>query len=378
MSPSSSQLIVLEPARKTALRRALLNWFASNRRKLPWREIGSPYAVWVSEIMCQQTRVDVVRDYFTRWMKAFPDLPSLAAAQEEDVLKIWQGLGYYSRARRLQQGAAYVVGELGGKMPESPEELQRIPGIGPYSAGAIASIAFEQPVPAVDGNVIRVLTRLFALPGDPNQTGLKKELWSLAGQLVDPKQPGAFNQSVMELGALVCTPRKPSCIACPWRKNCLAYAQGTVDQFPALPKKAPPTQRHMALLLLRHRGSYALLRLGADAPWWAGLDAFPFVEAGSPETLEPEASQMARALATVSKAAPLRLNPLKHTVTRFKVHLTPYVFEVSARGAKPSGLRWVPWAQLRQASLPAPHRVALRAIEEIEAEQGFRKNSQKK
>ena len=378
MSPSPSQLIVLESDRKTTLRRALLSWFARNRRKLPWRETGSPYAVWVSEIMCQQTRVDVVREYFTRWMKAFPDLRSLAAAEEEDVLKIWQGLGYYSRARRLQQGAAYVVGELGGEMPKSAEELQKIPGIGPYSAGAIASIAFEQAVPAVDGNVIRVLTRLFALPGDPNQTALKKQLWSLAGQLVDPKQPGAFNQAVMELGALVCTPRKPSCISCPWRKNCLAHAQGTVDQFPALPKKAPPTERYMALVLLRYRGSYALLRLGAAAPWWAGLDAFPFVEADSPEQLELEASKKAQALVTVLKAAPVRLKPLKHTVTRFKVHLTPYVFEVSARGPKPSELRWVRWAQLRQASLPAPHRVALRAIEEIEADRGFRMNSLKK
>lgn len=377
MSKSNPSNIVLETPRKTALRRALLAWFESNRRKLPWRESGAPYAVWVSEIMCQQTRVDVVRDYFVRWMKAFPDLQSLAKAEEADVLRIWQGLGYYSRARRLQQGAVYVVQELDGQMPETSEELQKIPGIGPYSAGAIASIAFGQAVPAVDGNVIRVLTRLFALPGDPNQSALKKELWSLAGQLVDPGRPGAFNQAVMELGALVCTPRKPSCIACPWRKQCEAYAQGTVAQFPALPKKAPPTERHMALVLLRHRGSYALLRLGRDAPWWAGLDAFPFVEASGPEALVRAATAQARAIAALARPDPLRLTPVKHTVTRFKVHLTPYVFEAATRGAQQAGLSWIPWAELRQASLPAPHRVALQAIEELEADPGFRKNTLK-
>lgn len=323
--------------------------------------------------MCQQTRVEVVRDYYLRWMNAFPALSDLARADEADVLRIWQGLGYYSRARRLQQGARYVVEELGGEMPETPEELQKIPGVGPYSAGAIASIAFGHPVPAVDGNVIRVLTRLFALAGDPNQARLKKELWRVAGELVPEGRAGDFNQALMELGALVCTPRSPSCIACPWRKGCLGYQRGQATDFPQLPKKAPPTERFMGLILLRHRGRYALNRLPGDAPWWAGLDAFPFVEAGSWDEVPSRCREKAKALSSLSERRCVALPELRHTVTRYKIRLLPQVFEVNDRSAADLGLRWLGRKDLEQAALPAPHRAALGAIFDFEEAGAFRK-----
>lgn len=368
----NSQLEVSVQARRR-FQRSLLSWFASNQRELPWRLAGTPYAVWVSEIMCQQTRVEVVRDYYLRWMQAFPTLEELARAEESDVLKIWQGLGYYSRARRLQKGARYVVDELGGKMPDTPEGLQKIPGVGPYSAGAIASIAFARPVPAVDGNVIRVLTRIFALEGDPNQSALKKTLWRLAGDLVPQGEPGSFNQAVMELGALVCTPRSPSCIACPWRKECAGHKQGRATHFPQIPKKAPPTERFMGLILLRHRARYALKRLPSDAPWWAGLDAFPFIEAPTPLEVASTARNAASALVGLSTRQAIALPELRHTVTRFKIRLVPHVFEVNDRRGAEAGLRWLGRGDLEQAALPAPHRAALQAIFDFEQEGAFGK-----
>lgn len=224
------------------IRSSLLSWYRVSRRRLPWRgdpapyEEGdcnikggeafevSPYGTWVSEVMLQQTRVATVVAYYVRWMTLFPTVQALAAANPEEVKRAWAGLGYYRRARMLQSGAAMVVEKFGGELPSTREELQSIPGIGPYTAGAICSISFGQPEPVVDGNVIRVLSRLRAVHADPKQKALVDLCWSLAGGLVAPQDPGGFNQALMELGATVCTPQSPKCKECPVSGQCITLA----------------------------------------------------------------------------------------------------------------------------------------------------------
>lgn len=226
-------------------RRALLDWYVCNRRELPWRGSDDPYAVWVSEIMLQQTQVATVIDYYHRWLERFPTIESLADADREEVMELWAGLGYYRRARFLHESAQIVVDEMDGKVPGTAKELKALKGIGPYTAGAIASIAFEEAVPVVDGNVERVLSRLRAISGDPKATANQKLYWKLAGELVDPDAPGDFNQAMMELGATICTPQGPTCMLCPVREHCMALIQGDPTDYPATAKRS--RQRPMAV-----------------------------------------------------------------------------------------------------------------------------------
>jgi len=356
----------LSSKQRSSIQKRLLDWYEENRRSLPWRDAPHPYSVWVSEVMLQQTRVETVRDYFARWMAAFPTVTALAESSEEDVLRIWQGLGYYSRARRLRDGAKYLLEEQGGELPATVEELLKVPGVGPYSAGAISSIAFGKKEPLVDGNVIRVLARWFCLPGDPNKSPLKKELWRLAGELVPGDAPGAFNQGLMELGATVCTPKSPSCISCPMRKSCGAYKAGETTRFPELPKRKKPTQLHFALAFFRHRGRYAVLRLPADARWWSGLDAFPFIE-GAPGQFLELLSDWAKDRGIEPVGGPVELPVIRHTVTRYKIDLLPLVFTVKSRGGASGELAWRRLAELEKLSLPSPHRKAVALLKKLHA-----------
>jgi A/G-specific adenine glycosylase len=222
-----------DPDRALDIQRRLLSWFAAHKRDLPWRADRDPYRVWISEAMLQQTRVETVRPYYERFMARFPTLEVLANAPIEDVLAAWSGLGYYRRARTLQAAARAIVAEHGGAFPRDRESLLALPGIGPYTAGAIASIAFDAPEPLLDGNVARVFCRLFARDGDPTSAGLRAELWQLARDLLPRKEScGDWNQALMELGALVCTPRDPGCDACPLRAHCRAAEQGRASELP--------------------------------------------------------------------------------------------------------------------------------------------------
>jgi A/G-specific adenine glycosylase len=218
---------------------ALLRWYRANRRDLPWRRTRDPYAIWVSEIMLQQTRVATVIPYWERWLTRFPTVQALAAAPLDDVLACWAGLGYYSRARNLHAGAREVVAAFAGAMPADAAELQRIPGIGRYTAGAIASIAFGRPAPLVDGNVARVLARLHAIEDDVKSTAGSARLWQLAADLVPAADPGDFNQALMELGATICTPTQPRCPDCPLVAGCRAHAEGRAAELP----RTPPRKR---------------------------------------------------------------------------------------------------------------------------------------
>jgi A/G-specific adenine glycosylase len=256
------------------LREKLLTWFDREQRPMPWREDPSPYKVWISEIMLQQTQVATVIPYFERFVDRFPGTRELAAAEEEHVLATWSGLGYYRRARNLWKAARLIEDELGGEIPNGTKALEALPGVGKYTAGAIASIAFGISAPAVDGNQIRVLTRLWALSGDSTRNPLKAEIWIRAGELVDCDRPGDLNQALMELGARICKPRSPRCEDCPLAMSCRAFAEDRSEEFPHRdPADRPrPVKVEVGIFL---RGSRVLLSRG-DRPFLGDLWNLPY------------------------------------------------------------------------------------------------------
>ena len=222
------------------LRRKLLRWYQKNRRDLPWRRTRDPYAIWLSESMLQQTRVETVIPYWEKFLSRYPTVRDLAAAPLDDVLTLWAGLGYYSRARNLHRAAQVVTQEHEGELPDTAEALRELPGVGRYTAGAVASIAFEREAPLVDGNVIRVFARVFGIDEDTKSTPVVKRMWEHAEALVRGPSPGDFNQALMELGATVCIPRGPKCFACPVSPHCVAFREGLTESLPRKIKKTPP------------------------------------------------------------------------------------------------------------------------------------------
>lgn len=259
------------------MRAALLAWYDEHQREMPWRTHPGPYRTWVSEVMLQQTRVEAVREKYGRFLERFPTLEALASAELDEVLAAWSGLGYYRRARFLHAGARHVVEELGGELPRERRALEKVPGIGQYTAGAILSIAFELPEALVDGNVERVLTRRFALAGDPKKGALKKRLWELCGALVHGERPGDWNQALMELGATVCTPRAPRCEACPWAEECAAAIAGEVERYPQLAPRKKARDEKLAAAVVRHAAGVLFLRRGEHESLMPGLWELPTV-----------------------------------------------------------------------------------------------------
>lgn len=260
-----------------AIARGLSRWFEQHARELPWRQTRDPYAIWVSEIMLQQTRVDTVERHWGRFMERFPDLASLASAGEDAVLQEWSGLGYYRRARLLHRGAKHVYEELGGVLPTTPEQLREIPGVGPYTAGAISSIAFDQPAALVDGNVARVHSRLAAIENPAEQDAKAKSHWRFVERVLAHGRPRVLAQALMELGATVCTPRSPSCLVCPVRKQCRAHAKGRQEVIPAVKvKKESPEQQLIAIAV--RRGENVLLERRPADGLLAGLWCLPLFE----------------------------------------------------------------------------------------------------
>ena len=263
----------------------LINWFAENRRDLPWRHSPSPYQVWLSEIILQQTRVNQGWDYYLRFTERWPTVADLAQASEEEVLKMWQGLGYYSRARNLHHCAQQVVNEYGGQFPADFEKLKQLKGIGDYTAAAIASIAFNLPHAVVDGNVYRVLSRLYDIDTPININEGQTLFAQLADELLNREQPGLHNQAMMEFGALHCTPKNPNCLLCPFQAQCLAFAHQTVMQRPVKLPKVKVTTRYFNYLVIRINGSvYLHKRSGNDI--WKNLYDFPCIESETPMTVE--------------------------------------------------------------------------------------------
>jgi A/G-specific adenine glycosylase len=343
-----------------AIRRKLLAWYDRNGRDLPWRRSRDPYAIWVSEVMLQQTQVKTVLGRFARFLVRFPSVDALARAPDDDVLHEWQGLGYYSRARRLHAAARAMRAEHGGRVPESRDALLALPGMGAYSAGAVASIAFGERVPVVDGNVVRVLTRLFALAGDPGRAPLKPRLWELAAELVPSARPGDFNQALMELGATVCAPREPACDRCPLARECKARALGTPRRFPEFPARMQPTAVRVAAAVVRRAGRVLVVRVPDDAPRWAGLHVFPHVALRARESAERGALRAAREHGVRARIAG-PLGTFRYSITRFRMTLEAF----TATGVGPG--RFYRLAELSELAMPAPHRRVAAALERTES-----------
>lgn len=332
--------------------RPLLSWYAANARDLPWRREVTPYRVWVSEIMLQQTRVEAVKRYFERFLATAPDIPTLAGLPEEQLLKLWEGLGYYSRAKNLQKAARICLSAYGGELPANFEKLLGLPGIGPYTAGAIASIAFGLPVPAVDGNVLRVWSRLCADGADIAEPATKARVEAAFAAVMPGTESGAFNQSLMELGATVCLPNAvPNCENCPVKTLCEAHISCTEMNFPQKRKKAPRRIEERTLLVLKRDGCLAIRKRPPK-----GLLASLWELPGLPGRLtQAQAVAAIRALGL----EPLRITalpPYKHIFTHVEWHMSGWQVKLAPEGSG-NGLVWASAAELRSRySLPSAFR----------------------
>ncbi len=292
----------------TPLRRALLDWFDRHQRELPWRRTKDPYAIWISEVMLQQTQVATVIPYWRSFMERFPTVGALAAAALPDVFSMWRGLGYYSRARNLHRAAQQIVSEHGGELPRSASQLLTLPGFGRYTAGAVASIAHDEPAPLVDGNVARVFARLFEVEGAPGDRLREKRLWALAEEHVGGERPGDWNQALMELGATVCRTDNPTCLLCPVRLHCAALAKGRVSELPPPKVRAPRKSLRLAVAIVR-RGETFLFARRAEGGLFGGLWELPSVEPG-----EDVQASLAALLGAGTKVGP-SLGEVRRTLT---------------------------------------------------------------
>lgn len=310
----------------------LLNWFDANQREMPWRNTRDPYAIWVSEIMAQQTQIVTVIPFWIRWMERFPSVRDLGQAEEHEVLSLWQGLGYYRRARLLHAGAKFV---LSNGMPSCAKEWEKVPGVGRYTAGAIASIAFGESVPVVDGNVERVFARLTACALSERE--LTQAAWKWAQESVPIQRAGDWNQALMELGATICTPKMPACQVCPVAADCVALKQSLVQSLPLPKKRKVNVELNWNIIFYRFEHQIGMLQ-AEKGDWWEGM----YIPVKSENISECE-----------------YVGRLQTTVTHHKITLNVYLGE-----SNPVGLRWMSEAEILEAQIPAPFRRALKMINE--------------
>jgi len=345
---------------------SLVRWFAAAARDLPWRRTRDPYAIWVAEVMLQQTTVAAVIPHFTRWMRELPTLGALASASRQRVYRLWEGLGYYRRADNLRRAAQVLVAHHDSRFPRTFAEVRALPGIGRYTAGAICSIAFNLPTPVLDGNVTRVLARLHGLRDEVRTKTAQTQLWHWAQELVDraarlrePRACGRLNEALMELGATVCTPRAPRCPACPFRRTCAARRQGGVDQIPRLAPRRKPVPKRCAALLFEQ-----------DARWFVRRRPEGVVNAGLWEFPQIDVQPGQSAVSALTESAGLRrdqlerLGEIRHTITRFRIRLEVY----RARSGVPPHAwagKWRALSQIRRLPLTSAHRRIAESIGQV-------------
>ncbi len=331
----------------------LRKWFFLNRRPLPWRENPSPYKVWISEVMLQQTQVSVVIPYFYRWIKLFPTIKDLALASFEEVIKAWEGLGYYSRVRHLHEGASYLLKENGGELPRIGKELKKIKGIGPYTVGAILSFAFKQKAVAVDGNVIRLITRLFAIEDPIDRFSTLKQIHQMTERLLPDEEPWIVMEALIELGALVCQ-KKARCSLCPLKMNCLAYQKNLVKKLPYKEKKRTITHLHRMVAVI-YKKEKLLLKKGQKGKIMADLWEFPYLDIQKSEKMTPFWHLKLEEKFSISLKPIGPLTPLSHGFTRYKAFLYPHFFE--AKETVPiADHHWVPFPKVLQKPFSSGHR----------------------
>jgi len=328
------------------IRRRLLRWYDLHRRDLPWRKTSDPYCIWVSEVMLQQTRVQAAIPYYENFLRYFPDVETLAAAPEDELLARWSGLGYYSRARNLQKAARVILEQHGSKFPADFEAALALPGIGRYTASAVLSIAYKLPLPVLDGNVARVLSRLYAVAADLKSAGGDKRLRQLADKLISMRRPGDFNQAMMELGATICLPHQPQCQQCPIRGSCLAYVREEVKNYPPLSRKSKPVlRRYIAALIQDKAGRVLLVRRSAQAKWLGGFWELPM--------WEPAEKAAPRWLAVKQ-----RLGTVRHSITDNRLEVAVFLASLRPRRLFADG-RWIAATEFRDFPITTITRKAL-------------------
>ena len=337
------------------LQKKLLTWYEKEKREMPWRNDLNPYRILVSEFMLQQTQVNTVIPYFERWMKSFPTLKKLAQAQESTVLKHWEGLGYYSRARNLKKTAQIILKDYSGKVPDSMDEILKLPGIGRYTAGAILSIAYGQKVPVLDGNVKRVLSRIFLLKENGSNRQSENILWMTINSLLPETGSGDFNQAFMELGATVCLPKNPLCLLCPLKQNCKAQKTGEQDLYPPRKQKTPPIKIEVsAAVILRRKKIYIQKRKVGGL--MGGLWEFPGGKFEPGESAEQCLNREIKEEMGIALHIDEKLMTVKHSYTRFRVTLHVFLCRIRSGRVSPTQCDewvWVKREELDTYSFPA-------------------------
>jgi A/G-specific adenine glycosylase len=346
-----------EPSRVTVAG-PLLRWFHKTARDLPWRRTKDPYAIWISETMLQQTQVETVKPYYQRFLDQFPTVEALAAARIDAVLKTWEGLGYYSRARNLHRAARQIVSQFGNHLPQTREALLSLPGIGPYTAGAVASIAFGRREPLVDGNVARVLCRLFLIRDDPKQPSVRRKLWDLAGSLLPKSHAGDFNQALMELGSQVCVPLKPRCEICPVRRVCQARIHDLQDQVPVRRRSRKIPSYLVAVAVIFRKGRILIDQRKPEG-LLGGLWEFPGGKKEPNETLEEAVVREVREELGIEVQVDSPLVTVDHAYSHFRVRL--HAFKCTYLRGTPrcvtcTDVKWVYPSMLRRYAFPAANR----------------------
>lgn len=345
------------------LRQRLLSWYAAQGRDLPWRHTRDPYAIWISEVMLQQTQVTTVMPYYERWLAAFPTVERLAAAPQQSVLKLWEGLGYYARARNLHKAAQQVVAEYDGRFPQRLEEAIALKGIGRTTAGGILSAAFNQPTAILDGNVKRVLARLVALPVPPNKA--LTQLWQCSEQLLDPQQPRDFNQAIMDLGATLCTRHNPACLLCPWQPHCAAYNQNAVSDFPMTEPRKPLPHKQIGVAVITDDQGNILIDRRKQEGLLGGLWEFPGGKIEPDETVEACVSREIKEELDIEIEVGSHLITIEHTYTHFKVTLNVFNCKYLSGDPKPlesDEVKWVTLDEIDQYPFPKANSQIIDAI----------------
>ena len=350
----------------------LLRWYEKHRRRLPWRDDSRPYYVWLSEVMLQQTQVDTVTPYFERFVRAFPDINTLAAADQQAVLKLWEGLGYYSRARNLHRTARTLVERHGGELPDDAEALSELPGFGPYTTAAVGSIAFGHPAPAIDANVLRVFCRFWGIDTDVRHPALRKELQARLAPFIASATPSTFNQAMMELGALVCRPRSPHCQACPLQRDCVAFHTNRTAQLPTRGPRRPVPLYAIVVGVVWKDGTLLLARRRQNQ-MLGGLWVFP---GGKLRDAETPAETLRREIRTETGLCVDVGHPycrVEHGYTHFRITLTAFRCEWRSGEPKPLGSDEVRWVRLKDIGaypLPKANHKVLGAVRDYERMQG--------